>query len=141
MKRIAVSVSIAVVVVALSACKEQRSDSPPDQTIHSNADTAIYPKATQFCDGRVYPAGSKTHITWSAYYTNDERDRVVAFYERILGQEHEKTQDDDTWRIPNEKPVRVISVETPQKNAAVPYKDCKLPEDARTVIMISDWAG
>jgi hypothetical protein len=139
MKRIALSVIIAV-VVAGSACKEPRTDNSPDDAANSSAETdSIYPKAMLFCDGRVYPVGSETHIVWSAYYTNDERDRVVAFYEKTLGQDREQTQDDDTWRIPKEKPVRVISVEKPQKNGAAPYNNCKLPEEAMTVIMISDW--
>ena len=95
------------------------------------------PGAVQLCAGHVTGAPAGPHIQWTAYYSRDAQEKVVAHYLKVLGsQNHSKETSEDVWRFPADDPRTVLSVSpTP---GTMPLSDCKaLPAKALTVIMIS----
>ena len=104
-----------------------------------------YPDATRFCGGHVSGAavGGKMgpHIEWTAYYSLDAPDTVVAWYERRLASGlHRREGRQDVWRVPSDQPTAVLNVSAP--GDAGPLTGCtdRPPADARTVIVMSTMA-
>jgi hypothetical protein len=104
-----------------------------------------YPEATRFCGGHVSGAagGGKTgpHIEWTAYYSLDAPDAVVAWYERWLASGlHRREGRQDIWRVPSDQPTQVLNVSAP--GDAGPLTGCsdRPSAAARTVIVLSTMA-
>lgn len=109
---------------------------PPD------ASTIQYPALTQFCSGHVTgartSAGAGSHIGWTAYYSLDAPDTVVAWYKgRLPSGLHRREGKEDIWRVPPDRPTSVLTVSAPGEPG--PHTDCKerLPATARTIIVTS----
>lgn len=101
-----------------------------------------YPGSIQFCRehivGAPQPDGTPgAHIEWTAYHSTDPQEKVAGHYVKTLGAEgHHKERADDVWRLPVDKPTRVLHV-IPAPGE-LPSNKCKpAPASARTVILIS----
>jgi hypothetical protein len=104
-----------------------------------------YPDATRFCGGHVSGAagGGATgpHVEWTAYYSLDAPDTVVAWYERRLASGlHRREGRQDVWRVPSDQPTEVLNISAP--GDAGPLAGCMdhPPAAARTVIVMSTMA-
>jgi len=101
-----------------------------------------YPDATRFCAGHVTGAtagaGAGPHIEWTAYYTLDAPDTVVAWYGRWLNAGlHRREGRQDVWRVPFDRPTEVLNVSAP--GDAGPLSGCTEhpPANAKAVIVRS----
>jgi hypothetical protein len=101
-----------------------------------------YPDAKRFCGGHVTGAPTSgvggPHIEWTAYYSLDAPDTVVAWYERRLASGlHRREGGHDIWRVPSDQPTAVLNVSAP--GDAGPLTGCTdhPPATARTVIVMS----
>lgn len=104
-----------------------------------------YPEATRLCGGHVTgapgPSGAGSHIAWTAYYSPDAPDTVVAWYRRRLASEfHRREERQDVWRVPSDRPAAVLTVSAP--GDAGPLTGCteRPPATARTVLVVSTMA-
>ena len=104
-----------------------------------------YPDATRFCGGHMSgaAAGGATgpHIEWTAYFSLDAPDTVVAWYERrVASGLHRREGRQDVWRVPSDQPTAVLNVSAP--GDAGPLAGCTdhPPATARTVIVMSTMA-
>jgi hypothetical protein len=104
-----------------------------------------YPEARRFCGGHATGApasgGAGPHLEWTAYYSLDATDTVVAWYERRLASGlHRREGRQDVWRVPSDRPTAVLNVSAP--GDAGPLTGCTdhPPATARTVIVMSTMA-
>jgi hypothetical protein len=102
-----------------------------------------YPGATKLCSQHVTgaPAGGQpgAHITWTAYYTADAPEVVVAWYRgRLAARLHRRQGKEDVWRIPADEPEAVLSVAA-VADAPPPIASCRErpPATARTILLMS----
>lgn len=108
---------------------------PPSKEVPAGC-LAAYKGSTHFCDGRVYVGAKKGHISWDAWWTTDTPKAARAHYLKTCGAGNHEGGTEDHWRFPKETPRTVLSLSAPG-GKAVPWSRCKLPEKARTVILIS----
>lgn len=101
-----------------------------------------YPEATRLCSGHVTgapgPRGAGPHIEWTAFYSPDAPDTVVAWYEgRLASGFHRREGRQDIWRIPSDQPTAVLTVSAPVD--AGPLTGCpeRPPATARTMLVLS----
>ena len=101
-----------------------------------------YPDARRFCGGHATGAPTSgsagPHIEWTAYYSLDAPDTVVAWYERRLASGlHRREGAHDIWRVSSNQPTAVLNVSAPAD--AGPLTGCtdRPPATARTVIVMS----
>ena len=104
-----------------------------------------YPEARRLCGGHVTgapgPSGAGSHIEWTAYYSPDTPDTVVAWYERRLASGLRRREARrDVWRVPFDQPTAVLTVSAP--GDAGPLTGCaeRPPATARTVLVMSTMA-
>jgi hypothetical protein len=101
-----------------------------------------YPGAVKLCSQHVAgaPIGGQRgpHITWTAYYTTDAPDVVVAWYQRRLPGLHRREGREDVFRVPADRPEAVVSI-TPVADAPPPVASCSAqpPAAARTIVLMS----
>ena len=103
-----------------------------------------YPGAREFCSQHVTgapgPDGPGPHIALTVYATADPPAKVVAHYQRTLGERpHRHEGNEDVWRFPLEHPDAVLTV-TPASGADLHPQCAKPPATAATVIVISTMA-
>jgi hypothetical protein len=101
-----------------------------------------YPGATAFCSEVALgaPVGDQPggEIAWTAYYTPDLPDRVVAWYRSRLGSaNHRREGREDLWRVPFDKPVHVVSVYARGDEPQVGSCSKRPPATSKTVIVLS----
>jgi hypothetical protein len=87
-------------------------------------------------DGKAGP-----HVTWAAYYSRESSESLAKRYLKSLGSEfRDRKGGCHTWRQPSDAPVRVLEIcGTSEKG---PWNACgSVPDDARSIIMISSMAG
>jgi hypothetical protein len=100
-----------------------------------------YPGAREFCAGHVMgpPAAGRPgpSILWAAYATPDLPAKVVDHFHRALGREPHRREDRrDTWRLPTDRPERVVDVAAVAD--AVLEPSCQRPPaSTATVIVMS----
>lgn len=106
----------------------------------------LYPGAVQFCAQHVHgaPSGGAPgpSIAWTAHYTSDAPETVVAWYQRQLASGlHRREGRADIWRVPLEQPTAVLSVSAVADFTLASSCDTRPPSTARTVIVMSTMAG
>lgn len=113
----------------------------PTQGPAASPELKPYPGAKAFCTQHVSgargPDGPGPHIIWTGYASPDPPATVVAYYQRELGREqHRREGKKDIWRVPQERPERVLTVSAAAEGA--PPSPCQPPPaSAATVIVIS----
>lgn len=129
--------AVLLVAVASFGCPGQQTGKSLDP------DTNPYEGLVQFCTehvvGAPQPNGKASpHINWTGYYSTDPPDKVVGHYMKTLGSEnHRKEGDDDTWRFPLDKPVRVLSVTNAKGTFPLGGGCTPPPGSARAVVIVS----
>jgi len=79
---------------------------------------AVYPGARRLTSGHVTGAPQAgrpgPHIAWTAWFTTDTPDRVVAYHREKLGPERDATGGEWTWQSPPSpaEPERVLTVKS-----------------------------
>jgi len=109
------------------------------EAIFHKYDFPTFPDLTHLCQQRVYMAGKGTrHITWDAFASEAAPSIIVEYYRECLGKDGFSPETHGgTWRFPEEKPERVLSIMPVQADG--PYRSCdrKPPESTRSIIIIS----
>lgn len=101
-----------------------------------------YPEATRLCSGHVTgapgPNAAGAHITWTAYYSLDPPETVVAWYQRRLASDlHRREGRQDVWRVPSRRPTAVLTVSAPGDAGSLTGCTERPPATARTVLVLS----
>lgn len=127
------------IVASLAFCALIAAQTPP-----AHPPLVPYPGAREFCSQHVTgapgPNGPGPHITLTVYATADPPAKVVAHYQRKLGEGHHRHEGhEDVWRFPLEQPDTVLTV-TPAAGAELHPLCAKPPATAATVIVISTMA-
>lgn len=98
-----------------------------------------YPNLTHLCQQRVYMAGQGTkHITWDAFASEAIPSVIIEYYNKLLGNAGFAPEiDGGTWRFPEDKPERVLSIMP--LHAEGPHWSCDRtpPATTRSIIIIS----
>jgi hypothetical protein len=134
--------AIVVTALMLGSALESRlpfSQAPPDRSPAKAV--PVYPGATAYCSEHVIgaPQAGKPgpHLDWTAYHSPDPPVKVVAFYRTELGTGSHRHEDGtDIWRLPFDRPDRVVSVTTVEEAKPAP-KCAPPPATTRTVIIVS----
>jgi hypothetical protein len=135
---VALGATIGVAMVLAITALVLAQGSPPGRILP-------YPDATRFCAGHVTGAtagaGAGPHIEWTAYYTLDAPDTVVAWYGRWLNAGlHRREGRQDLWRVPFDRPTALLDVSAPADAQRLTECTEHPPATARTVIVISSIA-
>jgi hypothetical protein len=101
-----------------------------------------YPGATDFCTQFIVgaPTGDTPgpSIDWTAYYTADAPETVVAWYHgRLASGLHRREGREDIWRVPFDEPSAVLTVSTVADFTLAASCRARPPATARAVIVSS----
>ena len=109
------------------------------EAIFHKYDFPALPNLTHLCQQRVYMAGKGTmHLTWDAFASEAAPSLLVEYYQKCLGKDGFSPETDGgTWRFPEEKPERVLSIVPVQADGPHWSCDRKPPENTRSIIIIS----
>jgi hypothetical protein len=84
-------------------------------------------------------AGQGTkHITWDAFASEAAPSAIIEYYKKLLGNAGFSAETDGgTWRFPEDKPERVLSIMFVEADG--PHRSCKRlpPANTRGIIIIS----
>jgi hypothetical protein len=109
------------------------------KTIFHTYNFPTYPNLTHLCQQRVYMEGKGTkHITWDAFASEDAPSVIIEYYKKHLGNAGFSAEaDGGTWRFPEDKPERVLSIMFVEADG--PHRSCKRnpPTNTRSIIIIS----
>ena len=98
-----------------------------------------YPNLMHLCQQRVYIAGQGSmHITWDAFASEVAPSVIIEYYNKLLGNDGFSNETDGgTWRFPEEKPERVLSIMSVEADG--PHQSCNKnpPANTRSIIIIS----